>query len=389
MWLGLVVEPFVPVAPRWEFLFEKLVGWIGTTWRRAIHRDAAIKSGKDVSRTEHNQKKETNKMANLPVSVCFWNYDRTMPMANGQVEIEGCDATFHIRRPEDAFHRAFYHAEYDITELSFSRFMARYAEDNVAYDVIPVFPSRAFRHSALFVRSDRDIEVPADLKGKKLGLLDFEMTAALVARGMLLDDYGVSAQDIGWVVGPVEDDGSHIPQGASKSAAEGVEINTAPKGRSLNALLADGEIDGIVGLYEPSCMADGAPVKRLFPDWRSTEQDYFSRTGIFPIMHTVAIRKTLLAGNPWLTRSVFKAFCDAKDVAIAELQVPQACKVTLPWVVAEYAASAAIMNGDVWPYGFAANRTVIDAMIRWSRNDGLLARPLTADEMFVPETLET
>ena len=328
-------------------------------------------------------------MANLPVSVCFWNYDRTMPMVDGRVEIEGCDATFHIRRPEDAFHRAFYHAEYDITELSFSRFMARYAENDVAYDVIPVFPSRAFRHGALFVRSDRGIETPEDLKGKKLGLLDFEMTAALVARGMLLDDYGVAPSDISWVVGPVEDDGSHIPQGASKSNDKGVSISVAPDGRSLNTLLADGNIDGIVGLYEPSCMADGAPVKRLFPDWRSTEQNYFRRTGIFPIMHTVAIRKTLLAENPWLARSVFKAFCEAKDVAIAELQVPQACKVTLPWVVAEYAATAKIMNGDVWPYGFAANRTVIDAMIRWSQNDGLLARPLIADEMFVPETIET
>ena len=328
-------------------------------------------------------------MAQLPVSVCFWNYDRTMPMADGRVTIEGCDAAFHIRRPEDAFHRAFYHAEYDITELSFSRFMARYSEDDVAYDVIPVFPSRAFRHGALFVRTDRGIETPADLKGKTLGLLDFEMTAALVARGMLTDDHHVSPQDISWVVGAVEDDGGHIPQGASKSTARGVEITLAPEGRSLNALLADGQIDGIIGLYEPSCMADGAPVKRLFPDWRSTEQDYFRRTGIFPIMHTVAIRKTLLAENPWLARAVYKAFCDAKDIAVADLQVPQACKVTLPWVVAEYAATAEIMGGDVWPYGFAANRSVIEAMIRWSQNDGLLARPLTAAEMFVPELLVT
>jgi hypothetical protein len=127
-----------------------------------------------------------------------------MPMADGRVEIEGCDATFRIRRPEDAFHRAFYHAEYDITELSFSQFMARYSEDNVAYDVIPVFPSRAFRHGALFVRTDRGIETPEDLKGKTLGLMDFEMTAALVARGMLTDDHNIAPRDISWVVGAVE-----------------------------------------------------------------------------------------------------------------------------------------------------------------------------------------
>lgn len=328
-------------------------------------------------------------MAQLPVSVCFWNYDRTMPMADGRVAIEGCDATCHIRRPEDAFHRAFHHAEYDITELSFSRFMARYSEGDVAYDVIPVFPSRAFRHGALFVRADRGIETPADLKGKTLGLLDFEMTAALVARGMLADDHHVAPSDIRWVVGPVEELGGSIPHGAVKSTAPGVEIGRTPEGRTLNALLADGEIDGIIGLYEPSCMAAGAPVRRLFPDWRAAEQDYFRRTGIFPIMHTVAIRKTLLAENPWLARAVFEAFCAAKDIAIAELQVPQACKVTLPWVVAEYVATADIMGGDVWPYGFAANRPVIEAMIRWSQNDGLLARALTAEEMFVPDLLET
>jgi 4,5-dihydroxyphthalate decarboxylase len=328
-------------------------------------------------------------MADLPVSVCFWNYDRTMPMADGRVPIEGCDATFHIRRPEDAFHRAFYHAEYDITELSFSRFMARYAEDDVAYDVIPIFPSRAFRHGALFVRSDRGIDTPEDLKGKTIGLLDFEMTAALVARGMLLDDYKIASRDINWMVGPVEDIAGHIPQGASKSTADGVSITIAPEGRSLNDMLAQGDIDGMIGLFEPTCMAKGAPVKRLFPDWRSVEQDYFRRTGIFPIMHTVAIRKTLLAENPWLAKSVFKAFCEAKDIAIAELQIPQASKVTLPWVVAEYAATAEIMNGDVWPYGFAANKPVIDSMIRWSQNDGLIPRALTAEELFVPETLET
>ena len=278
-------------------------------------------------------------------------------MADGRVSLEGCDASYHILRPEDAFHRAFHHAEFDITELSFSRFMARYSEDNVAYEEVPVFPSRAFRHGALFVRTDRGIETPEDLKGKTLGLFDFEMTAALVARGMLTDDHNIAPGDISWVVGAVEDNRGHIPQGDTKTRVAGVEITNVPDGRSLN--------------------------------WRSTEQDYFRRTGIFPIMHAVAIRKSLLAENPWIASSVYKAFCDAKDIAISELQVPQASKVTLPWVVAEYAATEKIMNGDVWPYGFAANRSVIEAMIRWSQNDGLLARPLTADELFVPELLDT
>ena len=324
-------------------------------------------------------------MASLPVSVCFWNYDRTMPMVDGTVPIEGCDPTYHIRRPEDAFHRAFYQAEYDITEISFSRYMARYTEGDVAYDLIPVFPSRAFRHGALFVRSDRGIDAPADLKGKTIGLLDYEMTAALVARGALADDYGVLPQDIRWVVGPVEKTGGNIPQEVTEKVADGVEISVAPEGKTLNGMLADGALDGMIGLFEPSCMAKGAPVKRLFGDWRAVEQDYFRATGIFPIMHAVAIRKTLLANNPWLAKAVFDAFCAAKDVAIAELQVPQACKVTLPWVVAEYAATRGVMGDDIWPYGYGANKTVLEAMVRWSTSEGLLSRPVTAQELFLPE----
>ena len=327
-------------------------------------------------------------MASLPVSVCFWNYDRTMPMVDRRVPMEGCDPTYHIRRPEDAFHRAFYHAEYDITEISLSRYMARYTEDDVAYDLIPVFPSRAFRHGALFVRSDRGMETPEDLKGKTIGLLDFEMTAALVARGALADDYDIRPQDIHWVVGPVESLGSHIPQEITRTVADGVEITVAPEGKTLNGMLADGEIDGMIGLFEPSCMAAGAPVKRLFGDWRSVEQDYFRRTGIFPIMHAVAIRKSLLADNPWLARSVFDAFCAAKEVAIEELQVPQACKVTLPWVVAEYAATRDVMGDDIWPYGYDANRLVIEAMVRWSTSEGLLSRPVVAEELFLPEFVD-
>jgi 4,5-dihydroxyphthalate decarboxylase len=150
-------------------------------------------------------------------------------------------------------------------------------------------------------------------------------------------------------------------------------------------MLAAGELDGMIALFEPSCIGAGAPVGRLFPDWRAAEQDYFRRTGIFPIMHAVAIRKTLLAEHPWLARAVFDGFRAAKDIAIGELRIPQACKVTLPWVVAEYAQNVAVMGDDIWPYGFAANRTVLDAMVRWSRADGLLSRPVTVEELFLPE----
>ena len=329
-------------------------------------------------------------MTQLPISVCFWNYDRTLPMVDGRVTIDGCNPNFDIRRPEDAFERAFKSAEYDITELSLSRYMAKIAKGDFEYDCIPVFPSRAFRHGAIFIRTDRGIKSPKDLKGKKLGLLDFEMTAALAVRGVLGDDYGVAATDIDWIVGLVEDKDAENPvfQRNIAETSNDISISHAPKKISLNTLLIDGKIDGIIGLYEPSCIKAGAPVARLFPDWREVEQKYFKRTGIFPIMHTIGIRKNLLHEHPWLAQNVFNAFCLAKDVAIRELQVPQASKVTLLWVVAEYVNTVSVMGNDFWPYGFKPNQRVLEAMINWSFREGLITRKLLAKELFLTEFIE-
>ena len=329
-------------------------------------------------------------MTQLPISVCFWDYDRTLPMVDGRVTIDGCNPNFDIRRPEDAFERAFKFAEYDITELSLSRYMAKIAKGDFEYDCIPVFPSRAFRHGAIFIRTDRGIKSPKDLKGKKLGLLDFEMTAALAVRGMLGDDYGVAATDIDWIVGLVEDKDAENPvfQRNIAETSNNISISHAPKKISLNTLLMDGKIDGIIGLYEPSCIKAGAPVARLFPNWREVEQKYFKRTGIFPIMHTIGIRKTLLHEHPWLAQNVFNAFCLAKDVAIRELQVPQASKATLPWVVAEYVNTVSVMGNDFWPYGFKTNQRVLEAMINWSFREGLISRKLLAKELFLTELIE-
>jgi len=329
-------------------------------------------------------------MTQLPISVCFWNYDRTLPMVDGRVTIDGCNPNFDIRRPEDAFERAFNSAEYDITELSLSRYMAKIAKGDFEYDCIPVFPSRAFRHGAIFIRTDRGIKSPKDLKGKTLGLLDFEMTAALAVRGVLGDDYGVAATDIDWIVGLVEDKDAENPvfrRNIAKTSNK-ISISHAPKNISLNTLLMDGKIDGIIGLYEPSCIKAGAPVARLFPDWREVEQKYFKRTGIFPIMHTIGIRKNLLHEHPWLAQNVFNAFCLAKDVAIRELQVPQASKVTLPWVVAEYVNTVSVMGNNFWPYGFKPNQRVLEAMIDWSFREGLISRKLLAKELFLTELIE-
>ena len=216
------------------------------------------------------------------------------------------------------------------------------------------------------------------------------MTAALAVRGVLSDDYGVAATDIDWIVGLVEDKDAENPVFRRNIAetSNNISISHAPKKISLNTLLMDGKIDGIIGLYEPSCIKAGAPVARLFPNWREVEQKYFKRTGIFPIMHTIGIRKNLLHEHPWLAQNVFNAFCLAKDVAIRELQVPQASKATLPWVVAEYVNTVSVMGNDFWPYGFKTNQRVLEAMINWSFREGLISRKLLAKELFLTELIE-
>lgn len=322
----------------------------------------------------------------VPVSVCFWDYDRTAALVDGRVPIEGCRPRYTILRPEDAFARAFSTAEFDITELSLSNHLTALGEGRAAYVAIPVFPSRAFRHGSLFIRTDRGIRQPRDLKGKRIGLQEYQMTAALVVRGMLRQEYGLEAGDLIWVVGGVEAPSpprQHIE-------IPGVAIEDAPPDECLDALFAAGRLDALLALRPPPCvLAGGLPVGRLFPDWRSAEQAYFRRTGHFPIMHTVGIRRALLEEHPWLARSVYEAFCTAKARAVAELAVIQAPKVNLPWVAAELHATQALMGEDFWPYGVAANRAMLDRQIDWSHLEGLSARRISIEELFAAQTLGT
>jgi 4,5-dihydroxyphthalate decarboxylase len=324
-------------------------------------------------------------MAGLALSICFWNYDRTMPLVDGRVPIEGCDPRFAILAPEEAFARAFGTAEFDVSELSLSNYMSSLSRDDAAYTAIPVFPSRAFRHSTIYVRSDRGIKTPGDLVGKTVGLQEYDMTAAVVVRGLLRDEYAVMPSDIAWRVGDVE-----TPRRATITVptVPGVEIASVAPGRMLNDMLAEGTLDALVALMPPSSFAAGNPdIVRLFSDWRREEQAYFARTRFFPIMHTVGIRRTLLARHPWLALALFQCFSRAKEIAVSELAVLQASKVTLPWVVAELEATRATMGPDFWPYGVAANRPALERLADYHYREGLSSRRLAVEELFIPSTL--
>jgi len=320
------------------------------------------------------------------LSVAFWNYDRTLPLADGRVTVDGWDLRCQVLRPQELFPRAFGKAEFDVAELSLSRYAMQCASSGSAYAAIPVFPSRTFRHASIYVRKDRGIARPQDLKGRTVGLNNYDDTAAVVVRGMLRDDYGLSG--VTWCIGDLE--AGQAPRVAPPVLPASVEVVTTQENQTLDAMLSAGDLDAIISIVPPPCFRAGHPaVARLFPDWREAERDWFSRTRHFPIMHLVGVRSTLLQAEPQLARRVYDAFCRAKELAIAELENLQAPKTTLPWAAAELADTRALLGKDYWPYGFGANRAALERQLRYAAEDGLLAKPLTPDALFAPDLLDT
>jgi 4,5-dihydroxyphthalate decarboxylase len=322
-------------------------------------------------------------MAPLAVSVAFWNYDRTMPIADGRVQIDGCTATCTILRPQDLFPRAFGHAEFDISELSLSRQAQTIAAGTSRYVGLPIFPSRAFRHASIYIRDDHGIEGPRHLIGRRIGLHNYDDTAAVVARGMLRDEYGLGSKDITWVIGDL--DRQQRPRVALPQLYADIPVTALAPGETLDTELAAGRLDGVIALNPPPCFFAGhAHVRRLFPDWCTAEQEYFRRTGLFPIMHLLGVRASLLHAHPWIGASVMRAFEKAKAIAYDDLGNLQASKCMLPWVVAAFQETQEVMGVDYWPYGLEPNRSMLAASLRHLWEDGLLARHLSPEDMFPP-----
>jgi 4,5-dihydroxyphthalate decarboxylase len=311
-----------------------------------------------------------------------------MPLADGRVAIEGCAPAFSILPPQETFVRALRDAEFDVCELSLSRYAQSVARGDSQYIAIPVYPSRAFRHAGLYIRADRGIRGAADLKGRHIGLHNFDDTAAVFVRGMLRDEYGIGVDGINWVSARLTEEGSTpiVP----RSLAPGVNLEMRPEAATLDSLLLAGAIDGLFSLLPPPSFRAGTPlVRRVYEDYRAAEEDYFRRSGIFPIMHVVAVRRSLAAAHPWLAGNLYDAFARAKELATANLDVLQASKVTLPWVVADAQRTRDVMGADYWPYGVKANRTVLTAALRYLAEEGLLARPLSIDDLFAPMLLDS
>ena len=326
-------------------------------------------------------------MTRVPLSVCTGDYDRVRALADGRIGIEGCDVNYVTMNPEQAFYRAWNNLEFDVTELSGSSYILARSTGWDNYIAVPVFPSRMFRHSGIYIRADAGIEKPEDLKGREVGVPVYAMTAALWIRGMLQDDCGVAPADIHWRTGGLEQ-GGRKPK-FSPHLPSDIRVTPIPDDRTLSAMLAEGEITALVSAREPSCFEGGkGDIVRLFPDFRAAEKAWYARSGMFPIMHVLAIRKTLVEREPWLATSVLKAFTEAKDICLDEMSDVTALAVSMPWIAAELSETRALMGNDIWPYGFQENLKELETMCRWSRAQGVAARNMDPAELFHPATLD-
>lgn len=324
-------------------------------------------------------------MQKLALSVAMGDYDRTRALLDGSVRIDGVDPIFMTMSPEEAFFRAFRGGEFDIGELSLSSYTLKVSQGDCPYVAVPVFLSRAFRHTAIYVRRDR-VKTPADLRGKRVGIPEYQLTANVWARSLLKEDHGILPSDVTWVRGGIE-----TPGRAEKLKLQlppEVRLEDAPEGDTLAAMLDRGDLDAFVGPRAPSCFGRNPQVGWLYADPTAAAQDYYRRTRIFPIMHVVGIRRALVAQHPWLPVAVYKAFDAAKAIALERLADPSAPKASLPFLEELLATTRQLMGPDYWPYGVPDNRATLEAFLAHHHDQGLSPRKVTVDELFAPTTYE-
>jgi 4,5-dihydroxyphthalate decarboxylase len=331
---------------------------------------------------------ENAAMNDLPLSIAMGDYDRTRPIHDGLVAIDGVRPTTMLLSPEEMFFNVFRKESYDVSEMSFSSFCVKLAQGDCAYVAIPVFLSRAFRHSSIYIRTDKGIETPADLRGRRIGVAEYQLTANVWARGILEDDYGVKPADIIWVRG-----GMHTPGRPEKIKVDlpaDIRIEQAPENATLDGLLREGSIDGFIGPRSLRVFDEGDPaVARLFANGIEAAEDYHRRTAIFPIMHALGLRKTLAQAHPWLPGALLKAFTSAKVMAETALADTSAAKVTMPFVEDALAVARRLSETSVWTYGVPGNERALETFLDYHHRQGLSPRRLSLDELFHPTVYET
>ena len=326
-------------------------------------------------------------MARLAVTLACGDYDRTRALADGRVTVEGADLTVLALGPEEIFFRMVRFGEFDVAELSLSTYVLT-AQQGAPFVAIPVFPSRAFRHSGIYVHSGAGVGSPRDLAGRRVGVAEYQLTANVWIRGILADFHDVPVSSVRYVTGGLHQSGRR-EKVAIPALPEGVEVTACPEGRTLAEMLVTGEIDALYTPRTPAPYAQGRPeVRRLFDDPAAEEARYFAGTGVFPIMHTVVLRRALYAEHRWLARALFKAFEQARRQALDGIDETATLKYMVPWLPGEVARTRELLGDDYWPYGVAPNQRALDTFLRYSFEQGLARSRLSPADLFATETLE-
>jgi 4,5-dihydroxyphthalate decarboxylase len=324
---------------------------------------------------------------NIPITIACGNYDRVQAIKDGRVKVDGCDVTFLPLYPEEIFHRVFKFQEFDVAEMSMSSYIRTVAAGASEFVGLPAFVSRLFRHSGIYIRKGAGISKPEDLRGKRVGLPEYQITAVVWMRGMLQHEYGVKPSEIQWRSGGQEQAGRE--ERTPLKPIPGLDLKPIPKDKTLIGMLRDGELDALFTARAPSSFLAGEEhITRLFPDTRAAEIAYYKKTGLFPIMHLIGIKKKLLAKHDWLATSVYKAFVQAKELAMIDLTDVNALMVTLPFLEAETKATQAAMGQDFWRYGVKDSRHEIEALAGYLFEQGLIERKVAVEELFAPATFE-
>ncbi len=326
-------------------------------------------------------------MARLRMTLACWDYDRTRALADATVRPEGIDLTYLPLPVEETFFRMLRHREFDCAEMSLSSYVLSLGSENPPFIAIPAFPSRFFRHSCIFVSARSGISEPRALAGRRIGTPEYQMTAAVWIRGMLADEHGVPAASPEYLTG-----GEEEPGRAEKLALDlppTIRVARIGPDQTLARMLADGELDALYTARAPSTFhTRPQDVRRLFPDYVAVERDYFARTRIFPIMHTVVVRRELYERHRWCARELYKAFVRAQAATYRDLAETAAHKAMLPWLTAHVEDARRTLGADWWAYGLEPNRRVLETFLRYHHEQGLSRRRLAPEELFAPETLE-
>ncbi len=326
-------------------------------------------------------------MTKLRMSLGCWNYDRTRALMDGSVQPQGIDLNYLNMPVEETFFRMLRHQEFDAAEMSLSSYSVSLSRPGKPFIAIPVFPSRFFRHSCIYVNADAGIKVPKDLIGKRVGNPEYQMTAPVWIRGILSDHYGVPVDSVTYCTGGEEEPGRS--EKLKLDLPSNIRVQPIGDHQTLSQMLLDGEIDALYTARMPSSFrTGGGRVKRLFANYVDVERQYFRDTGIFPIMHTVAIRRELYEANRWVAQSLYKAFVEAQRLTYQDLEETAALKTMLPWAGAHVEEARREMGNDFWPYGLEHNRKTLETFLRYHFEQGLSKRLLTPGELFAPEALE-